>query len=853
MGWTARRPGRPSMQELIRRRGRSGFVGRQHELRVFRENFDVPPEDDRHRFLFCVHGPAGVGKTSLVRELSQLARDRGALVARVDETADSLPRVLTEIAAQFERQERRLKTLERALAAYRQRAREAAAAPPADPGAPGASSAGARFAARAGVVGLGMVPVVGPFAAAAVDPEQLERGADGLRERFGNRRRGGAGDDEPGGDGAGPGPLLEPERTLTPALTTDLASAADTAPWLVLLFDTYERTAPFLDRWLRDLMTTDRYGELPANTVVVLSGQRPLDPQLWPDLRDFARDLPLSPFTEDEARGLLAAKGVTEEPVVAEVLRLSGRLPVLVSTLAEPGARVPADVHDPSAGAVERFLRWEPDPVRRAAALDCALPRRLDEEVVGAATGAGAGTGPGTAAAEAYAWLRTLPFVTDRGEGGARYHDVVRAPMLRLRRNSAPRKWAAGHTRLAAAFAARRRAYEREDGSGRGGHGHTSRGWAAGRPWSGAAWRALRAEELYHELCAHPGAALAGALREGADACHAQTRYEAVAREWARVLVDAGEDTGDERLRRWGEQCLTALADERLGPARVVDLLLARGGLDDEGRVAAYNARGWCSFGAGMLEQAIEDHARAVELDPDDPWGHHGLAVTLRARGGPGDHAAALRHIDRCGELLPGAALVARERGETYRRAGRHEEALAELDRAHDLAPDEPLTLGSRAQVKHVLGRPQDALADFGQALTLWPDYTWALMRRAHVHSVLGDTRAALADLDRAERLTSEGTGIAGERGNVLRFAGRHEEALAAYDRALALDPGYTWALGSRALSHEALGHTDLARADLERALELDPGYGWAREQLDRLREAPRPAGAGDQQQQMPP
>ncbi|MFH8795002.1 AAA family ATPase [Streptomyces sp. NPDC017941] len=669
MAW-AREPGRPSMQELIRRRGRSGFVGRQHELRVFRENFDVPPEDDRHRFLFCVHGPAGVGKTSLLREFGRLARDRGALVARADETADSLPRVLTEVAAQFARQERRLKTLERALAAYRQRAREAAAAPPPDPGAPGPSSAGARFAARAGVVGLGMVPVVGPFAAAAVDPERLERGADGLRERFGNRLRGGAGDEEPEGAGAGPGPLLEPERTLTPAFNTDLASAADTAPWLVLCFDTYERTAPFLDRWLRDLMTTDRYGELPANTVVVLSGQRPLDPQLWPDLGDFARDLPLSPFTEDEARGLLAAKGVTAEPVVAEVLRLSGRLPVLVSTLAEPGARVPADVHDPSAGAVERFLRWEPDPVRRAAALDCALPRRLDEEVVGAATGidagagddaasgagadaaSGAGNGPG-AAAEAYAWLRTLPFVTDRGEGGARYHDVVRAPMLRLRRTTAPQKWTAGHTRLAAAFAARRRACEREEGAGQGGRGATGRGWAAGRPWSGAAWRALRAEELYHELCAHPGSALAGALREGADACHAQTRYEAVARVWARVLVDAGEDTGDERLRRWGERCLTALADERLGPARVVDLLLARGGLDDEGRVAAYNARGWCHFGAGLPERAIDDHTRAIELDPDDPWGHHGLAVTLRARGGPGDHAAACGTSTGAGNCCP--------------------------------------------------------------------------------------------------------------------------------------------------------------------------------------------------------
>ncbi len=76
---------RVSMQELIRRRRRAGFVGRREELRLFRANFELPPDDDRHRFLFHVHGPAGVGKTSLVREMAQLARDRGALVAYVDE------------------------------------------------------------------------------------------------------------------------------------------------------------------------------------------------------------------------------------------------------------------------------------------------------------------------------------------------------------------------------------------------------------------------------------------------------------------------------------------------------------------------------------------------------------------------------------------------------------------------------------------------------------------------------------------------------------------------------------------------------------------------------------------------
>jgi len=56
---------------------------------------------------------------------------------------------------------------------------------------------------------------------------------------------------------------------------------------------------------------------------------------------------------------------VVAESVVREVLRLSGGLPILVSTLAaNPGAAGKAN-----ATAVERFLAGESDPVRRAAAL----------------------------------------------------------------------------------------------------------------------------------------------------------------------------------------------------------------------------------------------------------------------------------------------------------------------------------------------------------------------------------------------------------------------------------------------------------------------------------------------------
>ncbi|MEW9519411.1 Lrp/AsnC family transcriptional regulator [Streptomyces tubercidicus] len=69
---------RPSRQELIRLRRRAGFVGRRGEIAAFRDNFARAVEDPAHQFLFHVRGQAGVGKTSLVRQFEETAREQGA-------------------------------------------------------------------------------------------------------------------------------------------------------------------------------------------------------------------------------------------------------------------------------------------------------------------------------------------------------------------------------------------------------------------------------------------------------------------------------------------------------------------------------------------------------------------------------------------------------------------------------------------------------------------------------------------------------------------------------------------------------------------------------------------------------
>jgi hypothetical protein len=65
---------RRSLQDLIRSRQQSGFIGRREQLIQYQENLALSLDDERRRFLFNIHGNAGVGKTYLTKQLQKIAK-----------------------------------------------------------------------------------------------------------------------------------------------------------------------------------------------------------------------------------------------------------------------------------------------------------------------------------------------------------------------------------------------------------------------------------------------------------------------------------------------------------------------------------------------------------------------------------------------------------------------------------------------------------------------------------------------------------------------------------------------------------------------------------------------------------
>ncbi|WP_314178075.1 tetratricopeptide repeat protein [Streptomyces winkii] len=814
--------GRLSRQELIRLQRRDGFVGRRGELATFRENLGRSPEDGAE-FLFHVHGPAGVGKSTLLGQMAESARERQIATASVDESAVSVVEAMEAVSGQLAQQGLALKTFDKQLTVYRQRRHEAEAGTggalagrPGAPGDPQGTATGAVpalspspspspslspsppspspssvIASQVGLVGLGMVPGLGAFTG-AVDPTQLAVGADRLRAMLSSRFRNQ--DDVQ--------LVLSPLQVLTPAFLADLHEVAQRCPWVALFFDTYERTGPILDTWLRDILFSERYGSLPANVLVVLAGQTPLEPRCWGDYLEFVTDLPLEVFTEAEARQLLTGKGVTGERVVQIILQLSGRLPVLVSTLAESRPADVDEVGDPSGTAVERFLKWESDPARRAVALSCALPQELDEDVYRAAAG--------HEAAESFDWLRTLPFVNNRS-GHCRYHDVVRAAMLRLQRTRSPRRWQEQHVRLADAFRTWRRQLQDGDPA------RAEEKW-----WDDQRWREYLLQETYHRLCADPRPALPAALRELLDAYdHGLTTL----RRWVHMLSRAADDTADPALLDWARRLLSSLKEEAGAGVAVLTLLLARGELDVGGRVFAHTLRGRDRRTADAYEQALADYDAALALDPDAARARYGRGETYRLMGRYDD---ALADLDRAVELGPHEDWIVASRGCTYFLMDRNEEAVADLDRAIELDPDDAWNITLRGLAHRSSNRLAEAMADFERAVELEPELDWAIANRGDTHRLSDRPEQALPDFDRAIRLDPDYSFAIAHRGLTYRSLGRFDEALADFDRAIELDPEYSWAIAHRGLSHRLAGRYEEALADFERAVELEPDLDWA-------------------------
>ena len=553
-----------TLQDIIRKRQQSEFVGRGDFIRAFHDNLNLRPDDERRWHICAVSGQGGVGKTSLLQQFRKIADEAGTATASVDEFDDDILKVIATFAEQLIHATglKASKLLDR-YRDYREHRRELELDPEVPQGFPAYLG---KTLVKTGIKLGRRIPAAGAVFDLIDEEAVASQAADWtayVARKLSNR------DDVQ--------LMHEPVEVLSPLFVSDICKVAQKSP-VLLIFDTYERTSDFLDPWLRDVLDGS-YGNLPLNLTLVIAGRDELERNQWVPYSGIMSRHVLDPFTETEARDYLTQKGVTDERTVTTILKLTGGLPLLVATLASESPEDPGAVGEPSGTAVERFLKWVPDPTLRDAAVDVALCRSFNRDVVEVLVGE-------ERAATVFAWLQRMPFAVEKADAWY-YHQVVRSAMLRHRKRQSPQNWSALHTRMAEYYRERAVAAEGERESHPDG------------------WEAAALDRVYHHLCAT--GELSAAVNGFADSLGRRPRF---ARRWAETVEQAGAESDRIAVEEWGAQMVTALKarnKQHKDFAEFVTGLLAFSELNSVFKPVLYRMRGRSYRLADMFPEALED------------------------------------------------------------------------------------------------------------------------------------------------------------------------------------------------------------------------------------------------------
>ncbi|AEE54533.1 ATP-binding protein [Haliscomenobacter hydrossis] len=694
-----------SLQDHLRQRRSSTFIGREQQLELFKQNLNRALDSEDYYFIFSIHGQGGVGKTTLVNKFQELARDQKALVTYANEDVREVPDLLAALAKQLRDQGAPLKKLEDRHRTYLQEKKRLEA----DPEAPSSTWAfGGKMLAKGGkelfrnfVPGSGLI--MDQFNVDGIG-EQMGEWASFLKKKLTNK-------DEVE-------LLLHPVDVLTPIFLEELKEYT-AKPKICLFFDTYETTDIYLDEWLRQLLE-GKFGNAPENLLITIAGREPLNPNTWSAYADFMSTISLEPFSEMEARSYLERKKIADAATVDTIIQLSGRLPVLLEVLADKAPDSPDAVNDPSDTAVKRFLKWIEDPVLKDLALHAALPNLLNEDIVKRLLPEGADVG------KHFEWLRSNSFVYKRGDHWA-YHAYVRELMLRYQRQLSLETWERLNEELAAYYLQRANLL----------------GLAGDAQWKDSTWRGWMLEYHYHQLLKAPKTAIVEAVqafatvfrlynnfivsgRKNINSQDAQIEFgeKYIAMQWSEIITQAERITNETNCANTLQKGMIGWITNQIDPTLDLFAFVNNTGWlrNSEDAAAFYSWEGHFLNRIGRSGEAVVKQKKAMELRPDDlflywspmfTYWHENKTDELidlmkkRIELKPNDisihtnlgiifyekkeWAMALHHIQKSVELNPNDSYRHNKLGALFVQLDNTERAIAEFKKSLELNPDNQL------------------------------------------------------------------------------------------------------------------------------------------------------------------
>ena len=726
-----------SITEVVKIRIKRSFIGREDQIKAFDENLRLPVDHPDRNYIFNITGQGGVGKTWLGNQFMERMKQNRMITAKIDVGVDSVLDALDQWAKQLEEQNCELKRFRERYKFYQNKRNELES----DKDAPDGIL---------NVIGGGLVKTAltlvkttpaGPLTD-FLDQEKLEtgvsKGISYLYKKVTNREDRNL--------------LQQPIPVLSELFLEDIFDIVENCQ-VGLWADTYEQTCSILDEWLRNIYQGE-YGGVPLELLLIISGRDDLDKHGWADFQPIIMPFTLNPFSEEVARAYLYQRGITDENDIQLILKLSMRLPMLLNMLAIPGISITGDTVGATETAIARFLQWIDNSTLRELALNAALPRYINQDVIGQLAGK-------ENAVELFNWLCKMPFVERRNEQWV-YHDFVRELMLLHKRQLTLDGWIEFHGKLAAYYEAVRDRLGLEKIVGFGNN----------------EYQKYALEAIYHRFCQSPTLYLVEVLNE---LTFSLSTYNDFDIKVSRTLQMGEKDCGFDEEQSWG--CLLVEGFEAhyqykdfQKTIEIYNRLLTFRGIKDKYRSLLFFWRGFCHHAAGQYEQAIADKSKAIELEPDnaDYWESRGTSYHEF-----GQLELAIADKSKAIKLEPSNAGYWDSRGTSYHAAGQYEPAIADATKAIELDPDNASYFYSRVVSYYVAMEFEHAIADNSKAIELDPTNASYQYFRGVIYHKIRQFEQAIADKSRAIELEPTNARYYYSRGISYHAAGLYEQAIA--------------------------------------------------------------------------
>lgn len=242
------------------------------------------------------------------------------------------------------------------------------------------------------------------------------------------------------------------------------------------------------------------------------------------------------------------------------------------------------------------------------------------------------------------------------------------------------------------------------------------------------------------------------------------------------------------------------------------------------GNADAYYNRGFERLEIGDYQGAMEDYARAVEINPDRTTSYNNLGL---AKYHGGDVPGAIAHYTKAIELDPNQPVTYFNRAVAYYKIGNYRKSIVDYTQVIQrqdgirISAENTDAYFQRAEAYRQLGEYESAIYDYSMAIRLAPNDPVAYNNRGLARYNHGDYLGSIKDYSEALNLNPDDAVAYSNRGVSRLKSGDYSGAVADFDRAIELKANYASAYQNRGLARCEMGDRTGAIADLEKAAEL--------------------------------